>query len=79
MKIAFNRATYLFILPILAALGPYFEVVNISGVNLYAFRVAVLLGLAVVLLNPGSRKTIHREAGLFLVLFGIWLIWALEE
>ena len=76
--ILFTRHWLIAMLPVLAALGPYFLELNVAGVNVFGFRLLIML-LAVFstpLTNRGSWwfNPVARRSALFILL---WLSWGI--
>lgn len=70
--------TCLFLLPILAALGPHLGGVEAFGVNFFPYRIAVMvIALASLALLPRFAWARSRHMRYYLYLGCVWLIWAL--
>lgn len=71
----FNR-TVLFVLPLLAALGPYLLPFELAGQTAFAFRVCVAILFVRVILGPGWRHIFeNRLTRAYVVTMLVWIAW----
>lgn len=70
--------TCLFLLPILAVLGPHLGGVEAFGVTFFPYRIAVLaIALTSLALLPRLPWTRNRHMAYYLLLGCVWTVWAL--
>jgi O-antigen ligase len=68
----------LLLMPTLAAVGPNVGF-GLAGVTLYAFRLAVVIALPVLLLILGGRIRLRFSARMLLALVAVWTAWGLAS
>ncbi len=71
-----KKRAILVLLPVLAGFGPILSVVDLAGVNIFAFRLMVMIGYGAIFLGVWRHPTLKKTIRPFLYFFFLWVLWA---
>jgi hypothetical protein len=70
------KRAILVLLPALAGFGPILSVVDLAGVNIFAFRLMLMIGYGAIILGVWPHPTLKKSILPFLYFFFLWVLWA---
>lgn len=71
-----SRGFLIFLLPILAGFGPVFSLMTVAGINIFAFRLVIILGYLAILFGVSPHSSLDKSALPFLQFFLLWTLWS---